>query len=493
LSGKHVVVVGGSMAGLATACALARDGHRVTVLEKDAAPLPATPAEAFARWERRGSPQTRHSHAFLARLHNLLRDRAPDLLDLLLASGAERMTFREIVHRAMPDAELVPEDEDITMLACRRLTFEWVQRRYVDGLANVAFLDGVDVKGLVAGSRAPGERPVVSGVRLADGETLEADLVIDASGRRTRIGKWLEELGAAPLRVESEPCGIFYTSRFYRLREGAEMPNMDGPMGADLGFLKYGIFPGDSRIFSITLAASTADDPLRAVIRVPAFEALAAFLPATRAWVDPEIGEPISEVHSMTNLRNTRRFLVEDGEPVVLGITCVGDALIHTNPITGRGCTLGFVGAFALANALREHAGDPRAFALAFDAAIGREIVPWYDAMRQQDRDSIEVAELQRRGEDPFAVNREDGSVDPKAYMRSVLRDGFLPALREDVSVLRAFMRIFNLLDEAADLMKDPAVLARVLQVYARREERDPAERGPSRGEVLAQLERAAA
>ena len=73
---------------------------------------------------------------------------------------------------------------------------------------------------------------------------------------------------------------------------GCSAPAPDeGAMGADLGYLKYGIFPGDSRIFSITLAASPDDNPLRAAIRVPGFEALAAFLPATRAWVDPEIAE----------------------------------------------------------------------------------------------------------------------------------------------------------------------------------------------------------
>ena len=40
-TGTHVVVIGGSVAGLATALALAGNGHRVTVLERDAAPPPA--------------------------------------------------------------------------------------------------------------------------------------------------------------------------------------------------------------------------------------------------------------------------------------------------------------------------------------------------------------------------------------------------------------------------------------------------------------------
>jgi 2-polyprenyl-6-methoxyphenol hydroxylase-like FAD-dependent oxidoreductase len=483
---REVVVVGGSVAGLASALALAGAGRSVTVLERDAAPLPADPAEAFSGWRRPGSPQTRHSHAFLARLHNLLRDRAPRLLDEIFAAGASALRFRDIVARALPGAPLLPGDDDITLIACRRLTFEWTLRRHVEALPGVRMRSGCSVAGLVAGADA-GRPPHVRGVRLADGTTLAADLVVDASGRRSRIRAWLAELGAAVPREESETCGIFYSSRFYRLREGAQMPVLDGPMGADLGFLKYGIFPGDARSFSITLAASPDDAPLRALFRQSAFEALAAALPATAPWVDPAVAVPISGVVAMANLRNTRRFLVEDGEPVATGIACVGDALVHTNPIVGRGCTLAFVNAYLLADAVSEHPRDPRALATALDARVQAEIAPWYEAVRAQDRDAILVAEAIRAGRDPYAPNRPDGSVDPAGYLRSLLRDGFVPALREDVVVLRAFMRIFNLLDAPADLMRDPSFLARVLGVYQRRYQREPLA-GPSRDEVVSQL-----
>lgn len=333
--------------------------------------------------------------------------------------------------------------------------------------------------------------PHVHGVRLENGERLDAELVVDASGRRTRIGRWLEEIGAAPLRVERETCGIFYSSRFYRLREGAEMPVLDGPMGADLGFMKYGIFPGDARTFSITLAANPEDAPFRALFRQPAFEALAASLPTTAAWVDPGTATPISRVIPMANLYNTRRFPVEDGEPLATGFACVGDALTHTNPIVGRGCTLAFVNAYLLADAFSDHPDDPRGFALDLDQRVEAEIVPWYEAVRAQDRDAMLVSAAMREGRDPFAANRADGSVDPQGYMRSVLRDGFVPALREDIVVLRAFMRIFNLLDAPADLLQNPDLLGRVLAAYQRRHEREPLE-APSRDEVVERMAAAA-
>src|SRR5437868_2740368 len=88
----RIAVVGGGIGGLATALACARDGHAVTIVERDNTPMPNDPDAAFA-WSRTGAPQVRHSHAFLARLRNVLRERAPDVLGELLAAGASEIRF----------------------------------------------------------------------------------------------------------------------------------------------------------------------------------------------------------------------------------------------------------------------------------------------------------------------------------------------------------------------------------------------------------------
>ncbi len=498
---KHIVVVGGSIAGLAAAFILSQNGHRVTVLEKDATPLPTSPLEAFERWDRRGSPQTRHSHAFLARLHGILRDRAPDLLATLLAHGVEELRFQDMARTALgrDDLELVPEDDEITLLACRRITFEWVLRRHVLDSGRVAFKDGVEVLGLEADRDGTGP-PRVTGVRLSErgaaARTLDAHLVLDASGRRSVLRRWLQEIGAGTMEKDSEPCGIFYCSRFYRLLSsgasssaaGADKPQLGGVMGSDLGYMKYGIFPGDAGIFSITLCASPHDTDLRRILRTPFFEEAVRALPATREWVEASVSEPISDVHAMDNLNNTRCHFVVDGDPLALAVFPIGDALIHTNPLNGRGCTLAFVNAELVADALRDHPNDATEFARALDLAVEREIAPWYQATLAQDRDGIAVSRAQQRGEDPFVFQREDGTVDARAYMRCLLRDGLVPAMREDLVLLRAFMRVFNLLDSPTDLMKDPQILQRALVSFGRRDKREPVVRGPSRDEMIDQL-----
>src|SRR5687768_18504202 len=107
----HVVVVGAGVAGLGTALSLGRAGHQVTVLERDATPLPEGPDQAFW-WDRRGAPQVRHSHMFLARLRNVLRDGYPDVREALLEAGATELTITEMTPGGM-DPTPLPGDEGL--------------------------------------------------------------------------------------------------------------------------------------------------------------------------------------------------------------------------------------------------------------------------------------------------------------------------------------------------------------------------------------------
>jgi len=478
----NVVVIGGGVAGLAAALQLGRAGHEVTVIERDDTPMPATADEAF-EWNRRGAPQVRHSHAFLARLRNLLRDHQPDILEALLAEGATEMRFGDGLP---PEMEFTPEpgDDDLVMIACRRTTFEWVLRRAALAEANVTIRTGVAAVGLTttpsnsgrnrsATDRIEsdfGDAPVVSGVRLDDGTDIGADLVVAANGRRSAVAEWLTEIGGREVIETVEDTGIVYASRFYRLLPDTEVPPRTGPIGGDLGYVKYGTFVGDNRTFSITLAIPTGDDELRKRLADPvAFDAAARSLPATAPWLDGR-AEPITPgVHMMAGLLNRWSDYVVDGQPAAVGLVPVGDTVLCTNPLYGRGCSTAYWSASLLTAAIADHPGDMRAVAVAFDEALRVEIHPWYRSTVKQDREARRVAAALLAGDDPYG----DAS-DPRAFTRSVLRDGLAPALRSDQVVLRAFVRNFNLLSPPDALLTDADFGARVFAALQSKDQRPP-------------------
>ncbi len=484
----HIVVVGAGVAGLGTALALGRAGHEVTVLERDATPLPADPHAAFL-WDRRGAPQVRHSHAFLARLRNLLRDRHPDVLQELLDAGATELRFMDEMPATIVDRTPRPGDEDLVALACRRTTFEWVLRRVALAPPGVSLLDGVVVDGLVAADEPSGLRRV-TGVHLADGRTVTGDLVALAGGRRGDVPAWFHAIAAGPVAEDDEDTGIIYWSRFYRLLGAA--PVSEGPIGADLGYLKFAVFPGDNGTFSVTLATSTEDAAMRTLSAPERFDAAAATMGPIAPWLAPGVSEPITEVHPMAKLRNRIRHFTIDGRPAALGVVAVGDAHTCTNPLYGRGCSLAMVQAELLAEALCAHPEIDDLFHLAYEAANAREIEPWYRASVSQDR--LQRAEAARLLADPneptvSAADDQDPAATGQQLMRSVMREGLFPAVRTDPTVFRAFLRGFNLLEAPEVLLQDAEVMARVMEAYQSRDQRLPEPPlGPDRNELLARL-----
>lgn len=525
-----VVVVGAGVGGLAAALALGRQGRSVLLVERDDTPPPADAADAFA-WDRRGAPQVRHSHAFLARLRNLLRDRWPDVLEQVLAAGATELRFAESMPETIEDRAPVAGDDDLVGLACRRTTLEWVLRRAALAEDQVALHHGEAVVGLVGEPRGraggdPAPPPTVTGVRLAGGDVLAAPLVVVAGGRRGELPAWFAELGAE-LPEKVEDTGIVYLSRFFRLRPGAEVPVTAGLAAGDLGFLKYGVFPGDDRTFSLTLAVPTHDVELRRRLLEPdAFLAAARAVPATAAWADADRADPTTDVHVMGGLVNRRRwFLDQQGEPRVLGVHAVGDAHTCTNPLYGRGCSLAVVHAALLADADAAHPDDPRARALAYEAASAEQVLPWYRAAVAQDRDARAAAaeataaspgaggggasgggsgaagggatgdgagDRARDGEVAGGAGgaaHDEAAGDRRSMLRSLVRDGLLPASRVDPVVFRATVRSFNLLEPPQALVADAEVTGRVLAVWQARDQRPPEPpQGPERAELLALL-----
>jgi len=471
-SQPHAIVIGASVSGLGVALALGRLGYTVTCFERDATPMPNDHLEAFARWDRRGAAQTRHSHVLLAPLVKLIKTHAPDFHVRLLAAGAEELGFTELARSNFEHVELEPGDEDICFLACRRVVFEYLLRRYVAERHGVRIIEGASVTGLLAKKGSP---PTITGVRYEQGGAhaeMSADIVVDASGRHGASDAWLSAVGAGRVQCEASPCGIFYTSRFYQLRDGVDHPLVDGRkstpggvQGIDLGYLKVGVFRADNRTFSVTLAADPEDAPMRVVAHEREFDVAVRNIEVTQPWIGRETAEPISKVYLYGNLSNVHKNFAPGGEPAALSYFAIGDAHVHTNPISGRGCALGWVAAFELAEVL-ERERDPRRRAREFEGRIDARILPWYRLQVGQDKQSIEINKALQRGEDPYEFVRSDGSIDEAKRRLAIFRKGIGAAARDHVDVLRALFRHTNLLDLPDALFARQDLLGKVLACY---------------------------
>lgn len=84
----RVFVLGGGVAGMGAALLLAREGHDVTLVDRDPPSSDATADATFAAAERPTVPQFRQPHNFLGLGRQLLRDRLPDVYRRLLEIGA---------------------------------------------------------------------------------------------------------------------------------------------------------------------------------------------------------------------------------------------------------------------------------------------------------------------------------------------------------------------------------------------------------------------
>jgi flavin-dependent dehydrogenase len=487
LRGRRVLILGASIAGLAAALRLAERGAEIVLVESDPAPNAESAEEAFLGWSRRRVPQSRHSHAFLARLRNILVGAYPDFYARLLAAGALELRLLDHPPQSLGPVAAEPGDEQLVTLGCRRTTFEWVLQRYVRSLPGVALEHGVTGERLLARSGNP---PRVWGARVHCGRhrrTIAADFVIDATGRSSRAAEWLAAVGAPAPFERRSPSSILYYTRFYRRRAGREFPPPGRePTMADFGWVKYAVFPADNRTFSITFAAHLSIERMKVVGTAEAFEALARALPGIAGFVDRDLAEPLPvlgrDVLAMGGLENRlRRFVDRRGEPLVAGLFVLGDAAYHTNPLYGRGTSQAFMHAQLLGEALDAASGEPVHAARLLDEAAREEIEPFYRA-------SVAADQVASR-----KVGAAAGSPLARLY-DAFFDDGVLPATRVDPLVFRTFVRVMNMIETPERAFFRPEVVQRVLAVWLRgprfRERHAP--KAPDRETTIAALEAAA-
>ncbi len=308
-------------------------------------------------------------------------------------------------------------------------------------------LAGARVTGLLAG---PGRPPHVTGVRTSQGD-IAADLVIDATGRRSPIDRWLAEIGGQPTATWRAECGLAYFSRHYRLRPGAKLPGAATTrILAGLDEFTAGIWPADNGAMQLAVAPLAADRRFSGLTSPAAFTAVLRTVPACSPWLD--VLDPISRVYPMAGLHNTLRRLVVGGAPVATGLHAIGDSVCTTNPTLGRGLSLALSGVADLLDVISAHGDDPTAQALALDARVADQVEPFY--ADQAATDAARLAGLRHAVLGAAAPDVPPGL--PGRVTHAQLRAAALT----DPTAFRAYWRLLGMICLPDEVYTDPRVVA---------------------------------
>ena len=324
---EHAIIIGASLAGLCAARVLSDFHERVTVYERDN--LPDGPANRAA------VPQGRHVHLLMARGAQEFETHFPGLLDDMVAAGVPILENRpDCIHFGAAGHVLGTHHrlrDEFTAYVPSRPHLEWQIRRRVTAIDNVEF-----VRAAVSEPRYEPGRQQVTGVVLDSGDPVGADLVVDATGRGTRLPIWLAQWGFEQPREDRVDVGIAYATHQLRIPDGliAEKVVVAGASRKQLlglGMLYYE--DGTWGLTTFGVAKVEPPDDFAGMCAL-ADEILPGHVAAAIRQ-----GEPIGGVafHKFPTSR-WRRFDKLDRFPA--GIIPFGDAVVSFNPTFGQGMTM---------------------------------------------------------------------------------------------------------------------------------------------------------
>ncbi len=439
-AGDRVVVLGAGLGALLMSRVLADHFDEVVLVDRDAV--------VDVPDYRPGVPHGRHAHGLVARGHQIFEQQFPGLTQDMIDAGVKPGDFSGDIQWYFGGRRLKPSRSGLVSVPATRPVLEYHLRRRVQKIPNVTFLERHDIVGL---HTDPQGRTVL-GARVQPSEpgssprTLEADLVIDSTGRGSRSPAWLEELGYGRPDEDRMRIDLAYTTRHYQAPYD--------PFGTDLAIIPAatpshprGAFfyrlPGPDNRLELSLTGLLGDHP---PTDPDGFLDYVASLPVPEIHRHILACEPIDDPVMFRYPASVRRRY-ERLTRFPARYLVVADAVCSFNPIYAQGMTVAALQSLVLARHLQGGAVPEPA---AFFRDIAKEIdSPWeFSAGADLGYPGVE-------GKRSAKIRFINSYV--ARYQRAAARDSGLTD---------SFVRVAGLIDPPTSLLT-PGKLLRVLRLGA--------------------------
>ena len=436
----HAVVIGGSMAGILAARVLSDHFDQVTVIERDQ--LPDGPDV------RKGVPQARHLHSFWAGGMEVVERLLPGVGSDLIAAGAVPLSLpTDIAWLTPANRWAQPFTPTQRVVSATRALLEWTVRRHVEKVANIGFYADHEVTALRLGPTGDVSGLTLRGRHTGTTADLPADLVIDASGRGSKLPEWLGKHGFAAPEESTVDSFLGYATRLFEIPAGFSarwkaVYIQNAPPVQPRGGI---MFPIEGDRWVLTLIGGGGDYP---PTDEQGFRDFAATLRNPLLADILDVARPVSPIWGYRRTANRWRHyekLIMPGRLLVLG-----DSLCAFNPAYGQGMTVAAKEAEVLAGILADcgsPADLPRSLQGAQRAIAARVKGPWMLSTGSDLRYPTTVGASQTRMD--RLVNK---------YL-----DRVLATVADDPVVSAAFLRVLNMIDEPQALFS-PRLMPRVLR-----------------------------